>query len=250
MLKRTFDVSVAVFFLIVFSPLFLLIAALIKLDSRGPVFHRASRAGRGGAPFTMYKFRTMVVDAARFGPGLTRKGDPRVTRVGRWLRKFKIDEVPQLINVLKGEMSMVGPRPEDPRYVAYYTPAQRQVLGVRPGMASPAAVRYRHEEEVLAVGGDLEDVYLTAVLPNKLWMDVEYIMLRSFWGDILVLLQVAIALFSRSAPRGLHPPLVVRPAAGDGIGSETIGIGNGFGAGSSNGTDRLVARSSSEERRR
>ena len=198
MLKRTFDLTLSVLLLIALSPFFLLIAAAIKLDSRGPVFRRAVRAGREGVPFTMYKFRTMVVGAAGCGPGLTRGGDPRVTRVGRWLRKYKVDEVPQLINVLKGEMSLVGPRPEDPRYVARYTPSQRQVLSIRPGMASPASVKYRHEEEVLAaVGGNLEEAYLKQVLPDKLWLDLEYLRQRSFLLDLVVLANVAMSLLSR-----------------------------------------------------
>lgn len=206
MLKRTFDLTISALLLMALSPLFLLVATAIKLDSKGPVFHRAIRAGKHGVPFTMYKFRTMVVGAAKCGPGLTRGGDPRVTRVGKWLRKYKIDEVPQLINVLRGEMSLVGPRPEDPRYVAHYTPSQRQVLSVRPGIASPAAIKYRHEEEVLAAaGGDLEEAYLKYVLPDKLWLDLVYVHRRSFLLDLAVLARVALSLLPGKGCRPVLP---------------------------------------------
>jgi lipopolysaccharide/colanic/teichoic acid biosynthesis glycosyltransferase len=154
----------------------------------------------------------MVAEAAQQGPGITQQADPRITRVGRLLRRLKIDEMPQLINVLKGEMSIVGPRPEDPRYVAYYTPEQRRVLSVRPGMASPAFIQYRHEEALLALwnthystgqaaaGGDLEDIYLTAILPDKLRLDLEYIEQQSFLGDLAILAQAAISLFTTASP--------------------------------------------------
>lgn len=202
-MKRIFDITISTFFLFPFFPFYLLIAALIKLDSPGPVFHRAQRIGKDGKPFTLYKFRTMVADAANRGPGITRDGDPRITRVGRALRKLKIDEIPQLINVLKGEMSIVGPRPEDPRYVAHYTPEQRRVLSVRPGMASPAFIKYRHEEELLAAAGDdWEHVYLTQILPDKLRMDLEYIEQQSFLYDLAILAQAALSLFTAGYRQG------------------------------------------------
>ena len=196
MLKRVFDITISTFFLFAFSPLFLLIATFIKVDSEGPVLHRGTRIGKDGKPFTLYKFRTMVADAPNQGPGITRDTDPRITRVGRFLRKLKIDEIPQLINVLKGEMSIVGPRPEDPRYVAHYTPEQRRVLSVRPGMASPAFNKYRHEEELLAAAGDdLERVYLTQILPDKLRLDLDYIEQQSFPYDLAILARAALSLF-------------------------------------------------------
>ncbi len=205
-LKRTFDIVVSTFSLIALFPLFLLAALLVKLDSPGPVFYRGPRVGKNGRIFHIYKFRTMVVDAPKRGPGITRGNDPRITRVGRWLRKLKIDEMPQLINVLKGEMSIVGPRPEDPRYVAHYTPEQRRVLTVRPGMASPAFIKYRHEEDILAAAGDRwEEVYRTQVLPDKLRMDLEYIDTQSFWGDLLILARAALSLFVRTECVALPP---------------------------------------------
>ncbi|MCL4552099.1 MAG: sugar transferase [Candidatus Marsarchaeota archaeon] len=199
MLKRTFDVLFSALFLVVLSSLFLVIGVITKLDSKGPLFHRATRVGKDGKLFILYKFRTMVVDATGLGPGITCRGDPRITRVGRILRKTKIDELPQLINVLKGEMSIIGPRPEDPRYVAHYSATQRQVLRVRPGLAGPAAVKYRHEEELLAAAGDnWESIYLTVVLPDKLRMDLEYVERQSLLFDLLVLTKVVVSLFSLS----------------------------------------------------
>jgi len=156
--KRAFDVVVSALVVAVASPLWLLVVLLIKMDTKGPVLHRALRVGRGGREFTLFKFRTMQADARATGPIITRRDDPRITRVGRVLRWAKIDEMPQLINVLKGDMSIVGPRPEDPRYVAEYTREQRRVLTVRPGMASPAFIAYRHEEEMLAGQDDPEEI--------------------------------------------------------------------------------------------
>lgn len=207
MLKRAFDFVISLLVILIALPLWLAVAMAIKLDSPGPVFHRATRIGKGGKSFTLYKFRTMVADAPWRGPGITQRDDPRITRVGRFLRKFKIDEMPQLINVLKGEMSIVGPRPEDPRYVAHYTPEQRRVLSVRPGMASPAFVEYRHEEELLAAAGDdVERVYLTQILPDKLRLDLDYIEQQSFLGDLAVLAQAAHSLFERNEAQAGQQP--------------------------------------------
>lgn len=136
----------------------------------------------------------MVADAEQSGPGITAAGDSRVTRLGRLLRRFKLDELPQLLNVLKGEMSLVGPRPEDPRYVAHYTPEQRRVLSVRPGITGAASVRYRHEE-VLLRGPDWETVYLTVIMPDKLKIDLAYIGHWSFGSDLKVLVQTGAALY-------------------------------------------------------
>jgi len=217
MLKRTFDVIVSAFFLFTFSPFFLLIAMFIKVDSEGPVLYRAQRIGKGGKPFTLYKFRTMVANAPNQGPGITRDADPRITRVGRFLRKMKIDEMPQLINVLKGDMSIVGPRPEDPRYVAHYTAEQRRVLSVRPGMASPTFIKYRYEEEVLAAAGDdLEHVYLTQILPDKLRMDLGYIEQQSFLGDLAILAQAVLSLFWNPDISSTARSRAARNAPGDG----------------------------------
>ncbi len=195
MAKRIFDVLVAGFGLICLSPLFLVVAVLIKVSSPGPVFYQAERVGKDGKTFRLYKFRSMVVDAAKVGPGITRAGDLRVTLAGRWLRRMKLDELPQLINVVRGEMSLVGPRPEDPRYVAYYTPEQRQVLTVLPGITSVASVRYRHEE-MLLTGNDWENTYRQIVMPAKLQIELDYLRRRTLWSDLLIIGQTMQALLN------------------------------------------------------
>lgn len=212
--KRCFDLVVSILFLLVASPVLAIIALAVKLDTSGPVFHTATRIGKDGRPFTLYKFRTMVRDAAQTGPAITRGGDPRVTRVGHFLRRYKMDELPQFINVVKGDMSIVGPRPEDPRYVAHYTPEQRGVLSVRPGIASPASVKYRWEEQVLAeVDGDLEAVYLNHILPDKLLLDLNYVQRRSLLFDLALIAQTAIAVLGTASGRG--------PCDGIGVGRAT-----------------------------
>lgn len=185
-MTRLLDLVVSLVGLVLLSPLLLLVAVLVKLDSDGPVFYRAERVGQGGQPFQLYKFRSMVRDADQQGPGITTAGDSRITRLGRLLRRTKVDELPQLWNVCKGDMSLVGPRPEDPRYVALYTPDQRQVLAARPGLTSPASVRYRHEEQLLQ-GADWERVYVEQVMPQKLEIERQYLAQRTLWTDVRVL---------------------------------------------------------------
>lgn len=192
-MKRTFDVVAAGLGLILLSPLLAAIAIAIKLDDGGPVFYRALRAGKDGVPFRLYKFRTMIVNAERRGPAITSKGDSRVTRTGRLIRGTKLDELPQLINVVKGEMSLVGPRPEDPRYVALYTLEQRQVLTVAPGITSAASLAYRHEEQLLS-GDDWETIYRTQVMPEKLAIDLDYLKQRTLWTDIKLILHTIVAV--------------------------------------------------------
>jgi lipopolysaccharide/colanic/teichoic acid biosynthesis glycosyltransferase len=169
------------------------IGIAIKLDDGRPVFYRALRVGKGGAPFRLLKFRTMFVDADKRGPGITSKGDSRVTRTGRFLRRTKLDELPQLINVVKGEMSLVGPRPEDPRYVALYTPEQRQVLSVAPGITSAASLAYRHEEQLLS-SDDWEILYRTQVMPAKLAIDLDYLRRRTLWTDVKLIFRTIAAV--------------------------------------------------------
>ena len=174
--------------LVLLSPVFVVVAVAIAATSPGPVFFRQVRIGRHGEPFRMYKFRSMRVDAEALGGQLTVSGDPRVTRVGAFLRASKIDELPQLINVLVGEMSLVGPRPEVPRYVALYTPEQRRVLEVRPGITDPASIRYRDESAVLARAADPERAYVEEVLPHKLAINLAYLERRSVASDVGVIL--------------------------------------------------------------
>lgn len=186
MLKRLFDVTSSILGLILLSPLFIAVAILVKVSSRGPIFYRATRVGKSGKLFMLLKFRSMIVNADKVGPGVTGARDPRITMMGRVLRRTKIDELPQLINVLKGEMSFVGPRPEDPRYVTHYTPEQRQVLNVRPGITSPASIAYRDEENLLS-GEDWETYYIQHLMPTKLRLDMQYAQEATFLGDIIIL---------------------------------------------------------------
>lgn len=196
-MKRLFDICVSSLLLALSSPLFAAIALGIKLDSRGPVLYRATRVGRGGRTFTMYKFRTMRQDGS--GAAITAYGDPRITRVGRWLRSSKVDELPQLINVARGDMSLVGPRPEDPRYVKLYDDSQRAVLDVRPGMTGPTVSGFRHEEHILAASADPEQTYIEEVMPAKLEIDVAYVRDHSFRGDLRILVGTAKAIVQRRA---------------------------------------------------
>ncbi|GAB6064801.1 sugar transferase [Deferrisoma palaeochoriense] len=193
-LRRAIDILGSAAGLAVLSPLFVVIAIVIRIDSPGPVFYKARRVGKSGRIFHLYKFRTMIHGADRVGPAITARADARVTRVGRILRRLKFDELPQLFNVLRGDMSLVGPRPEDPRYVALYTPEQRQILAVRPGITSAASLAYRHEEELLA-GEDWESVYRTRVLPDKLAIDLEYLYGRTVLSDLKLILRTIVAMF-------------------------------------------------------
>lgn len=190
---RPLDLGAAVAGLVLLAPLFAVAAIWVKLDSPGPVFYRARRVGKGEREFRAFKFRSMTVGSDRAGPGITVANDARVTRSGRFLRRTKIDELPQLLNVLRGEMGLVGPRPEDPRYVARYTPEQRELLRVRPGMTSPASLRYRREESVLT-GPDWEEAYLGEVLPRKLALDLEYVRSRSSTSDLALVVRTLAAL--------------------------------------------------------
>lgn len=192
--RRWLDVAASLTGLAVLSPLFLLLSLYVKIDSPGPVFYRATRVGKDGRLFRLLKFRSMVINADGQGPGITATGDPRVTTAGRMLRRTKLDELPQLINVLKGEMSLVGPRPEDPRYVALYTSEQRRVLAVRPGITSAASLAYRHEEQML-VGADWEIIYREQVMPAKLAIDLDYLARRTLISDIHLIVQTIVAVF-------------------------------------------------------
>ncbi|HEX3110415.1 MAG TPA: sugar transferase [Thermoanaerobaculia bacterium] len=191
-MKRAFDVAVSLLALVVLSPFLALIAIAVKITSSGPVFHRGERIGRGGAPFRILKFRTMRINAS--GPGITRGGDERVTPLGRILRRSKLDELPQLVNVLRGEMSIVGPRPEAPEYVRLYTEEERRVLTVRPGLTSPASLRYRHEESLLG-GDDWHDRYVNEIMRDKLRDDLTYIDTRTFLGDLRLIARTFGSLF-------------------------------------------------------
>lgn len=187
--KRWIDVCLTAPALIVMSPLFILCGLLIKLISPGPVFFRQNRVGLGGRRFSIFKFRTMIENAECQGLLITAKDDRRVTRLGSLMRRLKIDELPQLWNVLKGEMSLVGPRPEVPEFVQTYTPDQRTVLSVRPGITDLASIKYLDEEKVLAAAPDPAEFYRQRVLPQKLQLNLEYIKRVSFSYDLSLILK-------------------------------------------------------------
>ena len=186
-MKRIFDVTASGLGLILLSPLFLIMAIWIKADSPGPVFYRQTRVGRGNRDFRLFKFRSMKVGADKKGLITVGGRDPRVTRSGYYIRKYKLDELPQLINVFKGDMSLVGPRPEVRKYVDLYTPEQLHVLDVRPGITDLASIRYRNENELLAQACDPEQYYREVVMQDKLRINSEYIADRSFFKDIKII---------------------------------------------------------------
>lgn len=189
MATRGFDLFAAGMGLLVLSPLLAIIALLIRVTSPGPALFHQQRVGRDGRPFSIYKFRTMLHDAEAVGGQLTVRGDPRITPLGAILRRFKIDELPQLVNVVKGDMALVGPRPEVPRYVARYDARQRDVLRVRPGITDPASVAFRDENRLLAASSDPERTYVEEVMPAKLAMNLEYLERRTFLSDIAVIVR-------------------------------------------------------------
>jgi lipopolysaccharide/colanic/teichoic acid biosynthesis glycosyltransferase len=182
--KRVFDIIASGVGLFCLSPLFILLAIWIKTDSKGPVFYRQARVGRGNKDFKLFKFRSMRPNSDKLGLITIGGRDPRVTRSGYYLRKYKLDELPQLINVFVGDMSLVGPRPEVRKYVNMYTPEQLKVLDVRPGITSLASIRYRNENEILAAAEDPDRAYIERVMPDKLAIDLEYVTHASLWNDI------------------------------------------------------------------
>ena len=202
-LKRLFDVVVSFIGLAVSSPLIALIALLIKLDSEGPAFYRSVRVGRSGKPFKLLKFRTMVADADKIGASSTPDDDPRITKVGRIVRQYKLDELPQLFNVLKGEMSLVGPRPQVPWIVELDAEKYKAVLTVRPGIADYAFVVLPSEGEVLHGSIDPDGDYLRKLHPEKMRLSLEYVRNRSFWFDIMILVDTAMLSFFKR-PLFLH----------------------------------------------
>ena len=188
LLKRLMDIVVSGGALLVIWPVLLIVALAIKIDDPGPVFYRQVRVGRGGKTFRIFKFRTMVVDADKKGLAITVGRDNRITRVGAILRKTKLDELAQLINVFVGEMSFVGPRPEVQKYVDMYTPYQRQVLLVRPGITDYASIAYRNENDMLAGAEDPERMYIDVIMPDKIELNMKYLREISPVADIRLIL--------------------------------------------------------------
>jgi len=199
--KRTVDLFGAIFGLIVLAPLFLVVAILVKATSRGPIFFRQIRVGQFGKPFRIFKFRSMTGSSSGRGALLTKTGDPRITPLGRWLRSFKLDELPQLINVFLGQMSLVGPRPEVPEYVAAYSEAERRVLLAKPGVTGLVAMNNFREEDLLATQQDREHFYRTVLLPAKLKLDQAYCENVRFSRDLTMIFATVFRMFRKPARR-------------------------------------------------
>jgi len=196
MLKRFFDILFSFFSLILISPLLGFIALLIKADSKGPVFYRGVRIGKGGEPFKIFKFRTMVPNAEELGGPSTAADDPRLTKIGKIFKKYQIDELPQLINVLKGEMSLVGPRPEVKMYVDMMTDEERKaILSIKPGMTDLASLWNFHESEVLKGSLDPEKTYMEKIRPEKIRLQMEYVRNCSFLLDLKIIFKTILKIF-------------------------------------------------------
>lgn len=193
-MKRIFDIFASGAGLLVLSPLFLFLAICIKIDSRGPVFYRQVRVGKDNKDFRIFKFRSMRVGSDK-GSLVTIGGhDSRITRSGYFIRKFKLDEFPQLINVFVGDMSLVGPRPEVRHYVNYWTPEQMHVLDVRPGITDPASIKFRNENELIEQAEDPEKYYIEVIMQEKIKLYLEYVENHSFWGDVRLIIQTIWAI--------------------------------------------------------
>jgi lipopolysaccharide/colanic/teichoic acid biosynthesis glycosyltransferase len=201
MTKRLVDVLGSILALTLAGPMLVIVAVLIRAHDGGPVFYRGTRIGRGGRPFRIFKFRTMVVDAERIGGASTADDDPRITPIGRRLRKRKLDEFPQFINVLLGEMSLVGPRPEVPHYVAMFTEEERQILTVRPGMTDWASLWNSDEGAVLAGSADPERTYVEKIRPEKIRLQLLYVRKRSMRTDLSIVVWTAGVVMFGARPR-------------------------------------------------
>lgn len=195
--KRAFDVVVSLLALVLLSPLLGVLAIAVLLDTGRPVLFRQTRVGMYGHPFRLLKFRTMVVDAERLGANVSPTDDPRVTRTGRFLRRWYLDELPQLVNVIKGDMSLVGPRPETPEFVALFTPEERRVLTVRAGIAGPSTLAFMDEAELLAEADNAEQLYEQQILHDRVRADLSYLDQRSMAYDVRLLLAQVTAIVRR-----------------------------------------------------
>lgn len=198
MLKRFFDIMLSLFGLIIISPVLIFLGLLIKGEDGGPIFYRGVRVGRYGKLFKIFKFRTMVVGAEKLGGPSTANDDPRITRAGRLIRKYKLDEVPQLINVFKGEMSLVGPRPEVQHYVDMFTEKERAILTVRPGITDWASLWNPDEGRILSGSPDPERTYMEEIRPTKLRLQLKYVRERSFFVDLGIILKTVATVISKS----------------------------------------------------
>ena len=207
-MKRVVDIVLSAAGLVILAPVFLVLAAIVKLTSRGPVIYRSSRVGRDGKPFTIIKFRTMIPNAEYLGGAITTADDPRLTPTGRFLRRYKLDELPQLVNVLSGDMSLVGPRPEVQKFVDLYTEEEKAILTLAPGITDWASLWNSDEDSLLEGWSDPERVYLEMIRPEKLRLQMEYVRRRSFWVDMSILGETVWTLGSRMLGRDSLPPAI------------------------------------------
>lgn len=191
-IKRICDFILSLIGIIILSPIFIIVSIAIKLDSKGKILFLQKRVGRYGKEFNIYKFRTMVSDAERLGKQITVGNDNRITKVGAFLRKYKIDELPQLFNVLKGDMSLVGPRPEVPKYVKLYSDEQKKVLNVRPGITDMASLRYKDENEILGKVDNPEEYYINVIMKDKLNLNLEYIEKSNIFFDLYLIIKTVV----------------------------------------------------------
>jgi len=196
-MKRLFDIFFSLLGLIILSPLFLIVAVYIKGEDYGPVFYHGQRIGRFGRPFKMYKFRSMVIDAEKHGGSNTADSDPRITKAGRWIRKTKLDELPQLINVLKGDMSFVGPRPEVALYVNMFTEQEKDILTVRPGITDWASLWNHDEGATLAKYADTDKAYLEIIRPTKIKLQLRYVANHGLFTDIKIIWLTFLTVFGK-----------------------------------------------------
>lgn len=197
-MKRLIDIILSLLGLVILSPFFLILAIAIKIESPGPVFYRGVRVGRNGKPFKIYKFRSMLENADKIGADSTSANDMRVTQVGRFIRKFKLDEFSQLINVLIGDMSLVGPRPEVQKFVNMYTEEEKKILTVRPGITDWASIKFHNEGEIIEASGikDADEAYALLIRPEKLRLQLQYVEEQSLWTDFKIIFTTLIRLFS------------------------------------------------------
>jgi len=200
-MKKLFDFTFSIAGLVILSPLFLVISVWIKLDSKGSVFYKQVRVGKNSSDFKLYKFRTMRTDSDKSGLLTVGGRDPRITGAGYFLRKFKLDELPQLFNIAAGEMSFVGPRPEVRKYVDMYNDEQRKVLSVLPGITDVASIKYRNENELLEKAEDPESYYIESIMPDKLKLNLDYIEQRSFTNDIKVIFKTLTAITGQKSQK-------------------------------------------------
>lgn len=194
LVKRLFDIVMSIVLLVVLSPVFLIVSLLIKADSKGPVFYRQERVTQYGKVFKIFKFRTMVVNADKIGSLVTINNDSRVTKIGKKLRKYRLDEIPQLLNIFTGDMTFVGTRPEVPKYVAYYTDEMKATLLLPAGVTSKASIEYKDEEKILKEAENTDEVYVERILGEKMRINTESIRSFSFFSDMVLLLRTCLAV--------------------------------------------------------